>query len=119
ENWPEYQQEDKNPWNIKDDNEFTWSTNNKEIEEPTTSLSVNQENQSEISDMIVEQTNNNNYFELGLLIFVLVLIPFSSILSWICSILLLYRAKFLLRKLRLADGDYITLINPLLIQYSQ
>ncbi|CAG8796446.1 9255_t:CDS:2, partial [Dentiscutata erythropus] len=87
---PEHQQEDENPWNCDEKEESTWSTNNKEVEEPTTTLSIEQENPY---DVVVESTNNN-YFEFGL-------------------------AKFLLAKLKLADGDYVTFFNPLLIQYSQ
>ncbi|CAG8780599.1 17669_t:CDS:2, partial [Dentiscutata erythropus] len=116
ENWPEYQQEEENPWNCDEKEESTWSINNEEVEEPTTSLSIEQENPS---DVVVGKTNDNYYFEFGLLVLVLVLMPFSMVLSWICCALLLYRAKFLLAKLRLADGDYVTLLDPLSIRYSQ
>ncbi|CAG8819521.1 2883_t:CDS:1, partial [Dentiscutata erythropus] len=117
ENWPEHQQENEKLWNCNE-KESTCSMNNEEVEEPTISLFIEQENLSKVSDIVVEKTNEN-YFEFGLLVLVLILMPFSVVLSWICSVQLIYRAKFLLAKLRLADGDYITFLDPLLIKYSQ
>ncbi|CAG8799165.1 28321_t:CDS:1, partial [Dentiscutata erythropus] len=99
ENWPEHQQENEKLWNC-DEKESTCS------------------NLSKVSDIVVEKTNEN-YFEFELLVLVLILMPFSAVLSWICGVLLIYRAKFLLAKLRLADSNYITFLDPLLIKYSQ
>ncbi|CAG8825841.1 7309_t:CDS:1, partial [Dentiscutata erythropus] len=74
--------------------------------------SIKQENSS-----IKETLINNYYFEWFLLILLLGLMPFSLILSWICGILFLFRWRFLLIKLNLAERDIVKYVDPFEIYY--
>src|SRR5207244_13049018 len=54
-----------------------------------------------------------------LLLLILISSLFSIILVWLFGFALLYRVRFLLIKLQLAEGDYIKEVNPFEIMFSQ
>jgi hypothetical protein len=101
-----WNQGDSKPF--EEDDESTLSTSNKEDEDSTSLLQVDNENPS-----------NEYLFELILFILIPILAFFSLVLIVICFALLLYRVKFLLVKLKLANRDYITELDPFQICFSQ
>ncbi|CAG8617834.1 25099_t:CDS:2 [Racocetra persica] len=122
--WNDTPQNDEKSWN---DDRPTYTVDSEEFkkfeEENSSNSNSNQtveENRSNDSSQDTLVKSNIKYqIELTLLILMIILAPFSFIFVWILGGLLLLRIKIFILKLRLADGDYTTTMNPFKILFSQ
>ncbi|CAG8806385.1 2528_t:CDS:1 [Cetraspora pellucida] len=127
-------QQEYNNWEniIQDLASPNW-TSEETYNENQSIYSINSNKKSESSLQLIEEKNQstNSYqnsfinlnepinLEITLVILLISLSFFSIIFVWIFGILLLWRMKFIIRKLKLADDDYITEINPFEIMFTQ
>ncbi|CAG8815659.1 17853_t:CDS:1 [Cetraspora pellucida] len=117
---------------IQDPVSLNWI--NEEIYNENRSIySINSNKKTESLLQLIEEKNQstNSYqntfidlnesinLEITLLILLISLSIFSIIFVWVFGILLFWRMKFIIRKLKLANDDYITKINPFEIMFSQ
>ena len=85
----------------------------------STSLMGNEADETALLPTDEEKPSKEYLLELVLLILIPCIALFSRVLMWIPFALLLWRVKFLLIKVRLADGDYIEDLDPFEINFSQ
>ncbi|CAG8801416.1 8653_t:CDS:2, partial [Cetraspora pellucida] len=102
--------------------ENSWSDlNNEENEENTFSIQFTEEENRSTNYSQDTFVNPNVFinFEIILLILLISLSHFSIIFVWIFGFLLLWRMKFIIRKLKLTNRDYVIEMNPFEIMFSQ
>ena len=112
--WPEVKQN----FNVEYEYEEGDGTPFEEIDEPTSSMD-NETGETVSLSTDEEKLSKEYLLELVLLILIPCVALFSRVLMWIPFILLLWRVKFLLVKVQLADGDYIEDLDPFEINFSQ